>query len=595
MTSTLRLLPETLVNRIAAGEVIERPAAAVKELVENAIDAGARRIDIRIEEGGQRLIEVSDDGHGMDAEELSLCVERHATSKLPGDDLDHILTMGFRGEALPSIGSVARLTIVSRKTGAESAHEITVDAGVKAAVKPASLGKGTRVTISNLFHATPARLKFLKQPRTEASHVREVVERLAVAHPHIAFTLNEGGRAVLELEAGLLQDHLPRIGGIFGREFQASSVAIDAARGDMRLTGFAGLPTLTRPTAAWQWLYVNGRPVRDRLLIGAVRGGYGDLLMNGRHPMLALFLDLAPDLVDVNVHPAKAEVRFRDAGAVRGLIAGALTRAFGDAGLKPTASLSSQMISAFRPASTAPQAAAAWRTAQAPQGFQPAGGFGEAAQAVLADLPPSVSFTAATESAPETAYPLGAARAQLHETYIVSQTADGIVITDQHAAHERLVYEKMKAGFAQGAVPSQGLLIPEIVELDARSAAALDAAAGELEQLGLLLERFGPGAVAVRAIPAALGKADVKALVRDLADELAAEGTSGILKERLDHVLATLSCHGSVRAGRRLNLEEMNALLREMETTPNSGQCNHGRPTFIALGLGDIERLFARK
>ncbi len=594
--SLIRRLPETLVNRIAAGEVIERPAAAVKELLENAIDAGATRIEIAIEDGGQRLIAVTDDGRGMSAFDLELAVERHATSKLPDGNLETITTLGFRGEALPSIGSVARLTLTSRAAGAGEAWTLEVDAGRKLPVRPASIARGTRVEVCDLFQATPARLKFLKQPRTEAGHVREAVERLAAAHPQIGFTLVDDGRTALALPAetgDLLEVRLPRIAAIFGRDFLENAVPAHAERGEIRLDGYAGLPTLHRPTAAWQWLYVNGRPVRDRLLLGAVRAGYGDLLMQGRHPMLALFLEVPPDIVDVNVHPAKAEVRFRDAQSVRGLIVGALKAAFGAAagisGTRTSSSLAGQTMAAFR-------------TNVLPFGTRPSSfpaGFGEQPQAGFAGemAPAAVAYAAAFEAEHEdqVSYPLGAARAQLHETYVVAQTETGIVLIDQHAAHERLVYERMKAAVAAGGIPSQGLLIPEIVELDERAADALAPLAEELRTLGLDLERFGPGAVAVRGVPAPLAGGDVRALVRDLADEVLEHGSAALLKGRLDAVLGTLACHGSVRAGRRLGIAEMNALLRQMEATPHSGQCNHGRPTYIELGLADIEKLFSRR
>jgi DNA mismatch repair protein MutL len=592
LAPVIRRLPETLVNRIAAGEVIERPAAAVKELVENAIDAGARRIDIAIEEGGQRLIAVTDDGRGMSAADLELSVERHATSKLAGDDLETILTFGFRGEALPSIGSVSRLTLASRATGANEAWSLEVDAGVKRPLKPASIRQGTRVEVRDLFRATPARLKFLKQPRTEAGHVRDTIERLAASHPGIAFTLLDDGRTTLALEAGtsdLLEARLPRLAQLFGQEFFGNAVPVDATRGPFRLTGYAGLPTLHRPTAAYQWLYVNGRPVRDRLLAGAVRGGYGDLLMSGRNPMLALFLDVPPELVDVNVHPAKAEVRFRDAQAIRGLIVGSLKAALEPSSTRTSSSLASRTLAAFRPEGRGSDITrAAWTQAMAPA----PGGLAEAG-ALVAEMPPAARGP--DEIGASSSFPLGAARAQLHETYIVTQSAEGIIIIDQHAAHERLVYETMKQAYATGAIPIQGLLIPEIVDLDERAAERLAGAADSLRVLGLDIERFGPGAIAVRGTPAPLGQADIASLVRDLGDELLDEGETILLKEKIDHVLATLACHGSVRAGRRLTIEEMNALLRRMEATPNSGQCNHGRPTYIALGLGDIEKLFARR
>ena len=527
----------------------------------------------------------------MGPEELELAVERHATSKLVADDLDMILTFGFRGEALPSIGSVSRLTLTSRLRGAGEAWSLTIDAGLKLELKPASLRQGTRVEARDLFKATPARLKFLKQPRTEAGHVREAVERLAAAHPAIAFTLQDDERTVLSLPAtgDLLEHRLPRLAALFGPEFFANAVALDAQRGPFRLTGYAGLPTLHRPTAAWQWLYVNGRPVRDRLVTGAVRAGYGDLLMQGRNPMLALFLDVPPDMVDVNVHPAKAEVRFRDAQAIRGLIVGGLRTALEGSSTRTSTSLADRTIAAFRPAFAASAATlAAWTQAQGASGSM-----AESSGLSTAEFAPAAAIVSSDTAVP--IYPLGAARAQLHETYIVSQTSDGIVIIDQHAAHERLVYEVLKEGLAAGAVPMQGMLLPEIVDLDERAADLLVNNTDALLALGLDIERFGPGAVAVRGVPAILGRPDVAALVRDLGDELMEQGESVLLKEKIDHVLATVACHGSVRAGRRLNVEEMNALLRRMEATPNSAQCNHGRPTYIELRLADIETLFARR
>ncbi len=496
---------------------------------------------------------------------------------------------------MPSIGSVARLTIESRLSGAADSWLLEVNAGRKLPQKPAALRQGTRVEVRELFQATPARLKFLKQPRTEAGHVREAVERLAAAHPRIAFALVDDGRPAMTLaaEAGdLLDARLPRIAAIYGSDFLDNAVKVDARRGETGLDGYAGLPTLHRPTAAWQWLYVNGRPVRDRLLLGAVRAGYGDLLMHGRHPMLALFLELPPDLVDVNVHPAKAEVRFRDAGGVRGLIVGALRAALNETSTRSSSSLGERTLAAFRTGQPlgSPSRLPSWRP-------NPATYFAEGQTSFRETMEPAASAATEPESEPSlpARFPLGAARAQLHETYIVAQTEEGIVLIDQHAAHERLVYERMKAGYAAGGVPMQGMLIPEIVPLDARSADALLPLEEELLKLGLDIERFGPGAVAVRGIPAPLAGADVMALVRDLADQACECGTPEMLRERLDSVLATLACHGSVRAGRRLSIDEMNGLLRQMEGTPGSGQCNHGRPTYIALDLVDIERLFARR
>jgi DNA mismatch repair protein MutL len=604
----IRLLPPDIVNRIAAGEVIERPASAVKELVENAIDAGARRIDVTLKDGGRALIQVADDGQGMDAEELSLAVERHATSKLPDGDLAHIATLGFRGEALPSIGSVGRLTITSRKRDAPAAWRLAIDAGIKGAVEPAAHSAGTRVELSDLFHATPARLKFLKSNRSEFGHAEDVVQRLAMAHPEIAFSLSDGERVVLRYAAApsLLDDpaaaRLARLSAIMGREFAENALPIDAEREGHRLTGFIGLPTLNKATAAQQFLFVNDRPVRDRLLQGAVRGAYQDFLARDRHPLVALFLEVPAEEVDVNVHPAKAEVRFRDPGLVRGLIVGAARHALAAAGHRASTTVADAAMGSFRPATMAPGwGAAPWRGGSSclPRGvaeavaeiYKPFEGF---------DRPQGPGAAAEAMGAPGAApaaisYPLGAARAQVHDTYIVAQTAQGIVIVDQHAAHERLVYERMKQALGEGGVKRQGLLIPEVVELEPAAAERLIARAGELAELGLTLEAFGQGAVVVREVPALLGEVDVKGLVRDLADEIEEFGSALSLKERLEEVCGTLACHGSVRAGRRLNLAEMDALLRQMEATPHSGQCNHGRPTYVELQLADIERLFGRR
>ena len=591
---TIRLLPETLVNRIAAGEVIERPAAAVKELVENAIDAGATRIEVMLSDGGQTLIAVADDGKGMTREELILAVERHATSKLPDDDLLAIRTLGFRGEALPSIGAVGRLAITSRAAGSDEAWRIEVEGGVKREPVPAAHPRGTRVELRDLFYATPARLKFLKAPRTELSHAQDTVERLAMAHPTIAFAMADGGRSLLKLTAqpgDLLDGRLQRLAAILGRDFAANALVIAAEREGLRLTGHAGLPTFNRANSLQQFLFVNGRPVRDKLLFGAVRAAYADFLARDRHPVVALFLDLPLDQVDVNVHPAKTEVRFRDSGMVRGLIVGALRHALAGAGHRASTTVASATLGAMQP-SEAPRP---WP--QRPGGGPVPRGLAEAAATyqaplALADRPSAPSVAQAPS---EAEHPLGAARAQLHETYIVAQTRDGIVIVDQHAAHERLVYERMKQALANGEVKRQALLIPEVIELDGRAADRLAARAAEFAELGLVIERFGPGAVVVREVPALLGAADVQGLIRDLADELAELGDALSLREKLQDVCGTLACHGSVRAGRRLNADEMNALLRQMETTPHAGQCNHGRPTYVELKLADIERLFGRR
>jgi DNA mismatch repair protein MutL len=605
---TLRQLPPVLVNRIAAGEVIERPAAAVKELIENAIDAGARRIEVALHEGGQSLVVVSDDGEGMSPEELALAVERHCTSKLPHDDLLDIRWLGFRGEALPSIGAVSRLSIASRKRGASEAWSIAVDAGTKSDPKPTAQAQGTRVEVRDLFYATPARLKFMKTPRAERDQAVDVVERLAMAHPDIAFTVTaEDNREILRLAAlaGDLAGRDPltarreRLAAVLGRSFADNALPIAAEREGVRLTGLAGLPTLNRATARDQYLFVNGRAVRDKLLLGAVRGAYQDFLARDRHPMVVLFLDLPGSEVDVNVHPAKAEVRFRDAGLVRGLIVGALRHALAAAGHRAATTVAEAALSSLRPAAWAGNGGPHYGArATLPRGLA------EAAaefQAPLGDVAaaldrPGARVAEAPGPTEELArYPLGAARAQVHETYIVAQTETGIVIVDQHAAHERLVYERMKEAIAATGVARQLLLIPEVVELDEAAVSRLAARAAELAELGLVLEPFGTGAVVVREAPALLGEIDVQGLVRDLADELAELGQAFSLKEKLEEFCGTLACHGSVRAGRRLTSSEMNALLRQMEATPHSGQCNHGRPTYVELKLADIERLFGRR
>ena len=601
----IRELPANLVNRIAAGEVVERPASVVKELVENAIDAGASRIDILASAGGLGIIRVTDDGAGMDASDLALAVERHATSKLADDDLSHILTLGFRGEALPSISAVARLAIQSRARGSAEAYEVAVDAGRKAKLKPAALSAGTRVEVRDLFYATPARLKFMKSERTESAAIADMVKRLALAKPEIAFSLANGERTTLRLEAcppGLIDHGLARLGRILGEDFVHDALPVRALRGEIAVEGFAGLPTLHRPNGSQLYLAVNGRPVRDKLLAGTVRAAYGDLLPQGRYPMMALFLSIPPEEVDVNVHPAKTELRFRDPNAVRSLLIGALRDALGAAGHRATASLSQAALDRMaRPEpSTPPPQAFAQRQGYyggSPRSF----GVAERAQAPFAPLAEPSGDTRGTQGAsdgPGAAYPLGAARAQLTDTFIIAETEDALVIVDQHAAHERLVYERLKRSFANGGIARQMLLIPEVVELDGEAAASLAASAAELERLGLVVEPFGASAVVVREVPSLLGNFPVKDLLKDLADELAereSEEDGRLVAERLDHVLSTMACHGSVRAGRRLSPEEMNALLRDMEKTPFTGQCNHGRPTYIELKLSDIEKLFQRR
>jgi DNA mismatch repair protein MutL len=600
----VRQLSETLVNRIAAGEVVERPASVVKELVENALDAGARRVEIATDGGGRRLIRVADDGAGMTRADLDLAVERHATSKLDGDDLLQIDTLGFRGEALPSIGSVARLTITTRHAKEPNAWAITVDAGAKSDIKPAALSEGTHVEVKDLFYATPARLKFLKTDRSEAEAVREVVRRLAMSRPDVAFTLISDERAVtwpaaLPGAAG----RLARLADILGTDFRANAVEVRAERDGVVVEGYAGLPTHSRANSLGQYLFVNGRPVRDKLLIGVIRGAYADYLPRDRHPVVALFVTLPPREVDVNVHPAKTEVRFRDNALVRALLMHALKEGLARETQRAASTGGSATIAAFRPA-VLPRRNFDWRRSPslprrgaAAAWAMPDPGFAETEQAVF-DVG-AAAATACVELVEPAAglldRPLGAARAQVHDTYIVSQTRDGLVIVDQHAAHERLVYERMKAALDRSDVARQILLIPEIAELDEADAERLVGRAGELARFGLAIESFGPGAIAVRETPSMLGEIDAVALVRDLAEHMAEWDEALPLERRVLHVAATMACYGSVRAGRRLKPEEMNALLREMEATPNSGQCNHGRPTYVELKLVDIERLFGRR
>ncbi|MFN7180146.1 DNA mismatch repair endonuclease MutL [Hyphomonas sp.] len=608
----IRKLPADVVNRIAAGEVVERPAAAVKELVENALDAGARSIAVAIEEGGLKRITIEDDGCGLSADDLLIALERHATSKLAPDaegrvDLLNIHTMGFRGEALPSIASVSRMRITSRAAG-EAAAEISSDAGRVDGPKPAAFtGRGltgTRIDVDDLFHATPARLKFMRGERAEALAVADVVKRLAMANPEVAFTLENNGRTSLRYgaEAAGEAGRLARLGAIMGREFSNNAIPIEAVRDSVRLSGFAGLPTLNRGNAQMQYLFVNGRPVKDRMLTGVVRAAYQDFLARDRHPMLALFVDLDPELVDVNVHPAKTEVRFRDAASVRGLMIGALRHALAGAGHRASTTVAGFALGRARPEEAqpvgllwqAPQAASL-RPAMPPRGYHVA----EApAPGIVPDTAPAARmhdpFTA-QPARPFEDYPLGAVRAQVHETYIIAQTADGIVIVDQHAAHERLVYEAMKRQMEDGGVRRQALLIPDIVELAEDEAARVLERSAELDALGLEIEAFGSGAVCVRATPALFGEMDAAGLIRDLADDFAEYEAGLSLKEKFEEVMGNMACRSSVRAGRRLTGEEMNALLRQMEATPHSGQCNHGRPTYVELKLADIEKLFGRR
>ena len=602
----IRQLDEATVNRIAAGEVVERPASAVRELVENALDAGARRIDVTVADGGKRLIRVLDDGCGMTADDLPMALARHATSKIDGTDLLDIRSFGFRGEALPSLAAVARLSITSRTEGGEAAR-IEVAAGQMAPVRPAALARGTVVELHDLFFATPARLKFLRTDRAELQAIAEVMRRLALAQPGTGFTLRDAtgggeGRLILraDAEAGDAAAALrARAARIVGRDFVENAVNLLAERDGLRLWGLAGLPTYSRGAAVEQYLFVNGRPVRDKLLIGALRAGYTDLLPQGRHPAAVLFLDIDPERVDVNVHPAKAEVRFRESGLVRGLIVTTLRHALAEEGHRTSGTISAATLGAFRP-EPAPQARPALPFAP----HRPAAAAVQAAFAMQAPAAaagpsprsfaePSAPFRPAAAE-PEPDHPLGAARAQLHGTYIVAQTADGVVIVDQHAAHERLVYERLKRQAAENGVAAQALLLPEVVELSETDAALLLDHAEALGRLGLGVEPFGAGAVVVRETPAILGAVNAAALIRDILDELAEAGDSGLLGARIDAVLSRMACHGSVRAGRQMLPDEMNALLREMEATPHSGQCNHGRPTWVKLRLADIERLFGR-
>ncbi|MBV8939815.1 MAG: DNA mismatch repair endonuclease MutL [Alphaproteobacteria bacterium] len=598
----IRILPPTLVNRIAAGEVVERAASVVKELVENAIDAGAARIDITLEQGGKTLIAVSDDGDGMTKEALGLAIQRHATSKLPDDDLLRIRHLGFRGEALPAIGSVSRLAIASRARGADAAWELRVEGGKAGGPAPAAQPRGTRVEVRDLFYATPARLKFLKSDRTETQHAVDIAQRLALAHPDISFSLTVDGKRAFATDAAqgeLLERRQARLNAILGRDFAANAVPVAATREGMELSGFAGVPTFNRASASAQFLFVNGRPVRDRMLLGILKGAYQDFLSHDRHPVAALFLTVPPQEVDVNVHPAKTEVRFRDNAFVRGLLIGAVRQALHDAGHRAATTGGAAALSAFRPghspsggyASTAPVSYSVQEEAAA--FFAPPAGPG------VGLLPPSVlpphARTEPAQEAPADAYPLGAARAQLHGTYIVAETGDGLVLVDQHAAHERLVYERMKRQLAEQGVGRQKLLIPEIISLSAGDCATLLAHAEALARCGLVVEAFGEATVAVREIPALLAQADIQQLVRDVACHLAEYQQPLALQEKLAHICGTLACHGSVRAGRALSIEEMNALLRQMEQTPHSGQCNHGRPTYVELKRKDVERLFGRR
>ncbi|MDC7683907.1 DNA mismatch repair endonuclease MutL [Asticcacaulis sp. BYS171W] len=634
--SVIARLPQDTVNRIAAGEVVERPASAIKELVENAIDAGATQIDISADMGGLSRILIEDNGRGMDADDLPLSVERHATSKLKPQpdgtwDLLHIQTLGFRGEALPSMGSVARLDITSRTAQMEGAIAITVDAGAVSSLRPAAFSRpnGTRVELKDLFYATPARLKFMKSDRSENMAISEEVKRQAMAHEDVGFSLTLDGKRSLRLypEPKGFEGRLKRLAALLGDDFGHNALLIDQQREGVRLTGYAGLPTFSRGNAQHQYLFVNGRPVRDKLLTGALRGAYADFLARDRHPMAVLYVEIDPQELDVNVHPAKTEVRFRDPNLVRGLIIGALKHALASAGHRAATTVADQALNAFNPLSSGYRAPVqptlslssmqlnggyaprAYTSDQPHPNFQPVynrepDAFMPSARvdsgsgtAVLDDLGVSeLSAAFAIPLPPEfEAYPLGAARAQLHETYILAQTTDGLVIVDQHAAHERLVYERMKTMMAEGNVARQTLLIPEIVDLEASDVTRLMGRREELEGFGLMIESFGPNTILVREVPALIGDDDVAGLIKDLADDITENGQALVLKEKMAEICGNMACRNSVRAGRRLTASEMNALLRQMEATPHSGQCNHGRPTYVELKLKDIEKLFGRR
>jgi DNA mismatch repair protein MutL len=607
----IRQLTETLINQIAAGEVIERPASAAKELIENALDAGATRIEIATAGGGKALLRVSDNGSGMDRGDLELAVRRHCTSKI-SDTLEDIRTLGFRGEALPSIASVARLSISSRRAEGDGGAEIAVAGGKVLHLRPSAANVGTIVEVRDLFFATPARLKFLKTEKAEAGAITEIVKRMAIAFPRVRFVLSGSDRATLEFPA-TGDDHLARMAQVLGKEFKDNAIAIDAEREDVQLTGYAGVPTFNRGNSAHQYAFVNGRPVQDKLILSAIRGAYAETIPSGRYPVAVLSLSLDPALVDVNVHPAKSDVRFRDPGLVRGLIVGAVREALAREGDRAATTGADGMMRAFRTGyqpGWRPSQSAPWTPQASP--YRPIerefetvadAGFAERPQASFdglimptarADVSPSFRSEPPQGQEPPSQFPLGAARAQLHENYIIAQTENGLVIVDQHAAHERLVFEELRKAMHSTRMPSQVLLIPEIVDLPEEDCDRLMVHAEGLATLGLAIERFGPGAVAVRETPAMLGEVDAQGLVRQLADEIAEWDTSSGLAAKLEYVAATMACHGSVRSGRRLRPEEMNALLRQMEATPGSGQCNHGRPTYIELKLSDIERLFGR-
>ncbi len=605
----IRHLPDYLVNQIAAGEVIERPAAAVKELVENAIDAGSTQIDIDIRDGGKSLIVIRDNGFGMSAEELEASIHRHATSKLPNDDLVNINHLGFRGEALPSIGSVSRLNIKSKAANQDEAWEISMAGGQRKDASPTAHGQGTTIEVRDLFYATPARLKFLKTERSEYNAVKDTIMRTAMAFPHIGFKLSHDGAVKMNLaieQGDLLDQRRERLSAILGKDFGENSLPILAEREEIKVSGYSSLPTLNRATTQYQYLFINGRPVKDRVLLGCVRAAYMDVLHSGRHPLCALFIDLAPELVDVNVHPAKAEVRFRDAGHVRGLIITALKHALLAGGQTTSSTLSTQTLDKMRPREMNQNPLPYSRGASPAVPYSYVQNNNQGMQEKIQNyytpqdqgIPPSTRVEAFEEQDNEVlqSYPLGAARAQIHENYIIAQSEQGLVIVDQHAAHERLIYEKLKNQMDESGVKSQGLLVPEIIDMDETKIALLNEHEETLQKFGLYLERFGNNSISVQSIPALLGnKVSIKKMILDILDEITEHKTTEKLKKSLYEVLSSAACHGSIRSGRRLNVDEMNALLRQMEETDNSGHCNHGRPTIITLDLKDIEKLFGRR
>lgn len=606
----IRHLPDHLVNQIAAGEVVERPAAAVKELVENAIDAGATQIDIDIRNGGKSLIQIRDNGFGMNAAELEAAIQRHATSKLPDDDLVNITHLGFRGEALPSIGSVSRLNIKSKTANDDEAWEISVEGGKNQKISPSAHALGTTIEVRDLFYATPARLKFLKTDRAEYAAIKDTVSRIAMAFPSTGFKLSHNGDTKLNLppeQGNFLDQRRERLSAILGREFGENCLPVEAERETIKISGYTSLPTLNRATNQYQFLFINGRPVKDRMLLGCVRAAYMDVLHHGRHPLVVLFIDLPPEMVDVNVHPAKSEVRFREAGHVRGLIITALKHALLNGGQTTSSTLSAQTLERIQPQSSynALPLSRGSRPAVPRQYIQnsaPNRNLGERPQESFSNqnfesFQPSARHEIPADEALQTQnYPLGAARAQIHENYIIAQSEEGLVIVDQHAAHERLVYEKLKTQMENSKVESQGLLVPEIIDLEETKIDLLNEHQEMLNSFGLQIEAFGSDSIAVQAIPAIMGhKTDIKKLVLDIVDEISEHETAEKLQKSLYEALSTAACHGSVRSGRRMNTEEMNALLRQMEETENSGHCNHGRPTYIKLELKDIEKLFGRR